>query len=142
MKFGVMMFPTDYSIGPGELAAAAEERGFESIFFPEHTHIPTSRLSPWPGGGELPREYSHSLDLFVALTAAATATDRIKIGTGVCLVIERDPITLAKEVASVDLVSGGGCCSGLGAVGIERKWRTTGPTLSAGGKSCANASRQ
>ncbi len=114
MEFGVFMFPTDYSIGPAELARAAEERGFESIFFPEHTHIPACRRTPWPGGDELPRQYSHSLDLFVALTAAAVVTERIKVGSGVCLVIERDPITLAKEVASVDLVSRGRLLFGIG----------------------------
>lgn len=115
MKFGITMFPTDYSIGPAELARAAEERGFESLFFPEHTHIPTSRRTPWPGGAELPREYSHTLDPFVALGAAATATEHLLIGTGVCLVIERDPITLAKEVASLDLISGGRFLFGIGA---------------------------
>jgi len=114
MKFGVTIFPTDYSIGPAELAKAAEERGFESLFFPEHTHIPTSRRTPWPGGAELPREYSHTLDPFVALSAAATATEHILIGTGVCLVIERDPITLAKEVATMDLISGGRFLFGIG----------------------------
>jgi len=115
MKFGVTMFPTDYSIGPAELARATEERGFESLFFPEHTHIPTSRRTPWPAGTELPREYSHTLDPFVALSAAATATEHLLIGTGVCLVIERDPITLAKEVASLDLISGGRFLFGIGA---------------------------
>jgi probable F420-dependent oxidoreductase len=115
MKFGVTMFPTDYSIGPAELAKAAEERGFESLFFPEHTHIPTSRRSPWPGGGELPMEYSHTLDPFVALSAAATATEHLLIGTGVCLVIERDTITLAKEVASLDFISHGRLLFGIGA---------------------------
>ncbi len=114
MKFGVTMFPTEYSIGPAELARAVEERGFESLLFPEHTHIPTSRRSPWPGGPELPKEYSHTLDLFVALGAAATVTQRILIGTGVCLVIERDPITLAKEVASLDFISGGRFLFGIG----------------------------
>ena len=115
MKFGVTIFPTDYSIGPAELARAAEERGFESLFFPEHTHIPTSRRTPWPGGGELPMEYSHSLDPFVALSAAATATEHLLVGTGVCLVIERDPITLAKEVASLDFISRGRLLFGIGA---------------------------
>ena len=115
MKFGVTIFPTDYSIGPAELAKAAEERGFESLFFPEHTHIPTSRRTPWPGGGELPLEYSHSLDPFVALSAAATATEHLLIGTGVCLVIERDTITLAKEVASLDFISRGRLLFGIGA---------------------------
>jgi probable F420-dependent oxidoreductase len=111
---GVMMFPTDYAIGPAELAKAVEERGLDSLFFPEHTHIPTSRRSPWPGGGDLPLEYSHTLDQFVALTAAAVVTKRIKLGTGICLVIERDPIMLAKEVASLDFLSGGRVILGIG----------------------------
>ena len=107
MKFGVYIFATDYSIGVIDLAKALEERGFESLFLPEHTHIPASRLSPWPAGGELPREYSHTLDPFVALSAAAAVTTRLQLGLGVCLVIERDPIVLAKEVASLDHISGG-----------------------------------
>ena len=114
MQFGVSMFPTRYSIGPAELARAVEERGFESLFFPEHTHIPTSRRSPWPGGADLPPEYRETLDPFVALTAAATVTDRLLLGTGVCLVVERDPITLAKEVATLDLLSGGRFLFGIG----------------------------
>ena len=114
MKFGVTMFPTDYSISPIELASAVEERRFESLFFPEHTHIPTSRRTPWPGGAELPREYSHTLDLFVALAAAATATEHLLIGTGICLVVERDPITLAKEVASLDYICRGRFLFGIG----------------------------
>ncbi len=114
MKYGVTMFPTDYSIGPAELARAVEDRGFESLFFPEHTHIPASRRTPWPAGAELPKEYSHTLDPFVALTAAAMATERLLVGTGICLVIERDPITLAKEVASLDLVSKGRFLFGIG----------------------------
>jgi probable F420-dependent oxidoreductase len=114
MKFGVYMFPTDYAIGPVELGKAAEELGFESLFFPEHTHIPTSRRTPFPGGGELPTEYSHTLDPFVALGAVAAATERIRLGTGICLVIEHDPITLAKEVASLDFVSGGRVLFGIG----------------------------
>ncbi len=115
MKFGTFMFPTDYSIGPGELAKEAEDRGFESVFFPEHTHIPTSRETDYPGGGDLPKQYFDTLDLFVALTAAAVATTTIKIGSGICLVIERDPIVLAKEVASVDHISGGRLLFGIGA---------------------------
>ncbi len=114
MQFGVFMFPTDFSIGPAELARAVEERGFDSLLFPEHTHSPASRLSAWPGGGELPQEYSHVLDPFVALTVAAAATTRLRLGTGICLVIERDPIVLAKEVASVDVVSGGRFLFGIG----------------------------
>ena len=114
MQFGVFMFPTDYSIGIVELGRAAEDHGFESLFVPEHTHIPASRRSPYPAGGELPQEYSHTLDPFVALAAVAAATSRLKLGTGICLVIERDPITLAKEVASLDLVSGGRFLFGIG----------------------------
>ncbi len=114
MKFGITMSPTDYTIGPAELARAVEERGFESLLFPEHTHIPTSRRTPWPGGAELPRYYSQTLDPFVALGPAAAATERLRIGTGICLVIERDPITLAKEVASVDFISGGRFLFGIG----------------------------
>ena len=114
MKFGVYMFPTDYAIDPVSLGRAVEGHGFESLFVPEHTHIPTSRRSPFPGGGELPTEYSHTLDPFVALGAVAAATERLMLGTGICLVIERDPITLAKEVASLDFISGGRVLFGIG----------------------------
>ena len=101
MKFGIYIFPTDFSAGPAEIGRAVEERGFESLFFPEHTHIPASRKTPFPGGGDLPPEYSHCLDPFVALTAAAAVTTTLKVGTGICLVIERDPITLAKAIEPV-----------------------------------------
>lgn len=114
MKFGVQMFPTDYAMPVHELGKAAEDLGFESIFLPEHTHIPASRKSPWPGGPELPKEYSHTLDPFVALGAIAAVTKTIKVGTGICLVVERDPITLAKEVASLDHLSGGRMLFGIG----------------------------
>ena len=114
MKFGISMFPTDYSISPSELAHAMEERGFDALIFPEHTHIPSSRATAFPSGGELPKQYSHSLDPFVAMGAAFTATTKLKIGPGVCLVIERDPITLAKEVASADHISGGRVLFGIG----------------------------
>ncbi|HWM99574.1 MAG TPA: LLM class flavin-dependent oxidoreductase, partial [Streptosporangiaceae bacterium] len=93
----------------------AEQRGHESLFFPEHTHIPASRQTPWPGGRPLPRRYAHTFDLFVAVTAALAATSRLRVGSGVCLVIERDPITTAKEVASVDYLSGGRFEFGVGA---------------------------
>ena len=114
MHYGVSMFPTRYSIGPAELARAVEERGFESLFFPEHTHIPTSRLSPWPGGADLPNEYRETFDPFLALTAAAAVTERLLLGTGICLVVERDPIITAKEVATLDLLSGGRFLFGVG----------------------------
>ena len=114
MKYGCYIFATDYSIRPDELARALEDRGFESFWVPEHTHIPASRQSPWPGGAPLPREYWHTLDPFVALGAAAAVTSRIKLGTGICLVIERDPITLAKEVASLDWLSRGRVLFGVG----------------------------
>ena len=115
MDHGVALFPTDYSIQPVELARLAEERGFESLWFTEHTHIPVSRDTPYPGGGELPREYSHSYDTFTALAFAAAATERIKLGTGVCLVTEHDPIVLAKQAASLDRLSGGRFQFGVGA---------------------------
>jgi probable F420-dependent oxidoreductase len=115
MKIGVYMFPTEYAINVVELGRALEERAFESLFVPEHTHIPTSRRSPWPGGDDLPEEYKHTLDPFVALAAVAAATERLLIGTGICLVVERDPITTAKEVASLDLLSGGRFLFGIGA---------------------------
>ncbi|MCA9821594.1 MAG: LLM class flavin-dependent oxidoreductase, partial [Dehalococcoidia bacterium] len=114
MKFGVQMFPTDYAIQPIELAKAVEDKGFESLFFPEHTHIPASRKTPWPGGAELPNQYRHTHDPFVALGAAAAVTSRIMLGTGICLVIQRDPITLAKEVASLDFISNGRFIFGIG----------------------------
>lgn len=115
MKIGLYMFATEYAIRVDELAREAEDRGFESLWLPEHTHIPASRRSPWPGGAELPKEYSHTLDLFVALTAAAASTTTLKVGSGVCLVIQRDPIITAKEVASVDLLSNGRVQFGIGA---------------------------
>ena len=115
MELGIAMFPTDYAVDPIELARMVEQRGFESLFFPEHTHIPVSRATPYPAGGELPREYSHTYDPFVALGAAAAATERLKLGTGICLVVERDPITTAKEVASIDRLSGGRFLFGVGA---------------------------
>jgi probable F420-dependent oxidoreductase len=108
------MWPTDYSASPVDIAVAAEERGFESIWFPDHTHIPVSRITPYPDGGELPGQYPHLLDPIVALAAVASATSRIRIGTAVCLVVERDPIALAKEVATVDLLSGGRFEFGVG----------------------------
>jgi probable F420-dependent oxidoreductase len=114
MKLGVSIFATDESIRIDELARAAEERGFESLFLPEHTHIPKSRKSPWPGGPNLPRADWHTLDLFVALATAAAVTTRLKLGTGICLLIQRDPITTAKAVASLDFLSRGRVLFGIG----------------------------
>jgi probable F420-dependent oxidoreductase len=115
MKLGFYYFATDYSMPIVEVAQALEERGFESLFLPEHTHIPVSRRSPWSGGAELPKRYSHTLDPFVSLGAAAAATRTLRLGTGICLLTERDPIVTAKEVATLDLISGGRFEFGLGA---------------------------
>ena len=115
MKIGVCMFATDYAIRIDELARAAEDRGFESLFVPEHTHIPVSRRTPFPAGGPLPKEYSHTFDPFVSLMAAAAATKKIRVGTGICLIIERDTVVTAKEVASLDVLSGGRFELGVGA---------------------------
>jgi probable F420-dependent oxidoreductase len=114
MRIGVTMFATDYAIPPHELAAEAEARGFESVWFPEHSHIPTSRKSPWPGGAELPKWYCDTYDPFIAMAAAAVVTKTIKLGTGVCLVVQRDPIHTAKEVATVDRLSNGRLLFGVG----------------------------
>ena len=115
MDFGVGFFPTHDALDPASLARLVEERGHESLLFPDHTHIPADRTTPYPAGGELPRKYIHSYDVFVASTAAATATTRLRVGSGICLVIERDPIVTAKEVASIDRLSGGRFDFGVGA---------------------------
>ena len=114
MHIGVCIFATDYAIRIDELAREVEARGFESLFVPEHTHIPVSRRTAFPGGGELPREYSHTFDPFVSLMAAAAVTTKLRIGTGICLLIERDTITTAKAVASLDALSGGRFEFGIG----------------------------
>ncbi|HJU20339.1 MAG TPA: LLM class F420-dependent oxidoreductase [Stellaceae bacterium] len=114
MDFGASMFFTDYSMTPGELARALEARGFESVWAPEHSHIPSTRLTPPAGGGELEKRYYDVMDPFVTLTAAAAATKTLKIATGVCLIIQRDTIQTAKLVASIDQVSGGRFVFGIG----------------------------
>jgi probable F420-dependent oxidoreductase len=114
MHIGLTIFPTEHSIQPPELAIEAEARGFESLWLPEHSHIPTSRKSPWPGGPELPKYYYESYDPFVSLGAAAAVTKKIKLATGICLVVERDPIHTAKEVSTVDRLSGGRFIFGVG----------------------------
>jgi probable F420-dependent oxidoreductase len=113
MNFGIAIFPTDLSIGVAELVREVEDRGFESFWVPEHTHIPVSRRTPYPGG-ELPEMYKRTLDPFVALTVAAENSSRLLLGFGIVLVVERDPIITAKEVASLDLVSGGRVIFGIG----------------------------
>jgi probable F420-dependent oxidoreductase len=115
MEFGIGYFPTPDAVSPGAFARLVEQRGHESLFFAEHSHIPASRASPYPGGGELPRKYIHCYDLFVALTHAAAATSKLRVGSGICLVIQRDPIHTAKGVASIDHLSGGRFEFGVGA---------------------------
>jgi probable F420-dependent oxidoreductase len=114
MQIGAAMFFTDYSMAPAELGRALEERGFESVWAPEHSHIPLSRRSPFPSGGELPKQYYDVMDPFVTLSAAAAVTKKLKVGTGVCLVIQRDTIQTAKAVASLDQVSAGRFLFGIG----------------------------
>ena len=114
MRIGLCYFPTDYGIDIRELARASEERGFDSLLLPEHTHIPVSRRTPFPGGGELPKCYSHTDDPFVALSFAASVTSKILLGTGICLVPQRDPIVTAKCVASLDRLSNGRFIFGIG----------------------------
>jgi probable F420-dependent oxidoreductase len=126
MDFGVAIFSTDETIAPDEVARMAEERGFESIFFPEHTHIPTSRRTPYPAGEPLPREYYRLFDPFVAMTAAAAATSTIKVGTGICLVAQHDPIATAKSVASIDFLSNGRVLFGVGAGWNEEEMESHG----------------
>jgi len=113
-SFGVFTFATDYSLDPARLAREVEDRGFESLFLPEHSHIPASRDTPYPGGGELPKEYSHTHDLFVALTAAAAATTTLKLASGICLITEHHPVRLAKAIASLDQLSKGRVILGVG----------------------------
>jgi len=114
VKFGVAIFPTNYAISMTELAPAAEQLGFESLWVAEHSHIPTSRQSPWPGGADLPKHYWHTMDPSVALTAAAIASKTIRVATGICLLVERDPIHTAKETASLDTISSGRFIFGIG----------------------------
>jgi probable F420-dependent oxidoreductase len=115
VDFGISYFPTDEAVEPALLGQMAEERGFESVFVTEHTHIPASRDTPYPAGGELPREYFRIYDPFVSLATIAASTERIKVGTAICLLVERDPIETAKEVASLDRLSGGRMIFGVGA---------------------------
>ena len=113
--FGALIFPADYAIPPAEVAKLVEDRGFDSLFFPEHTHIPKSRLSPWPGGAELPKQYWHLHDPLIGLAMAAQATSHLLLGTGVMLITERDPILMAKQLATLDFLSNGRLLLGIGA---------------------------
>ena len=115
MRYGLSMFPTDYSISPADLGIAMEARGFESDWAPEHSHIPVSRKSPWPGGAELPKAYYDVMDPFVALAAMSSVTKKLKLATGICLVVQRDPIQTAKEICTLDTLSGGRFLFGVGA---------------------------
>ncbi len=115
LQFGIAMFPTDYAIDPVALGRLAEERGFESLWFPEHTHIPASRETPFIYDEPMPDHYRRVYDPFVAMASAATATERLRVGTGVCLLIERDPIVTAKQAACIDQLSGGRLIFGVGA---------------------------
>ncbi|MCA1222552.1 LLM class F420-dependent oxidoreductase [Streptomyces sp. 8L] len=120
MKYGISTFITDQGIGPVALGRALEERGFDMLLIAEHSHIPAERRTPYPGGGDLPAKYYRTLDPFVALTAVAVATERLLVGTGIALLVQRDPIHTAKEVASLDVVSGGRAVFGVG-VGWNRE---------------------
>src|SRR5688500_9525530 len=128
MNYGVAIFFTDYSIGPGEIGTALEEPGVESLWAPEHSHIPLTRKSPYPQGGELPKKYYDVMDPFVTLSAAAAATKKLKVGTGICLVVQRDPIQTAKSVASLDQVSKGRVLFGIGAGWNEDEMANHGTT--------------
>jgi len=115
MRYGVTMFMTDQTMPPVDLARAIEERGLHSLYVPEHTHIPTSRLTPPPtGDAELRDEYKRTLDPLVALAMCCAATERLIVGTGVCLVAQRDPIVTAKAIATLDHMSGGRFVLGMG----------------------------
>ena len=141
MHIGGAMFFTDYSMSPTELARALEERGFDSLWVPEHSHIPLTRKSPFPGGGDLPKKYYDVMDPFVVLGAAATVTKTLLLGTGICLIAQRDPIQTAKQVASIDQISGGRSCSVSATAGTRTRWPTTAPLSRAATSWRANVSR-
>lgn len=126
MKIGIFTAVTDESLGPADLARAVEDRGFESLFVAEHTHIPATVTTPFPGGDEIPHDYYRNLDPFISLAFAAAATRQLRIGTAVTLVVQRDPITLAKEVASLDLASGGRLELGVGVGWLREEMRNHG----------------
>ena len=114
MRIAVTIFLTDETITPTRLARELEDRGFAGLYLPEHTHIPVERTTPYPAGGDLPPEYGRTLDPFVALGEAAAVTERLGLGTGITLVAQHDPIALAKQIATLDHLSGGRFTLGLG----------------------------
>lgn len=138
MLFGASIFVTEYSISPDELAREMEQRGFESLWVPEHTHIPASRRTPYPAGGDLPKEYWHTYDPFLSLTTAAAATTRLRLATGICLLIERDPIVTAKEVATLDRLSNGRFIFGIGGGWNAEEMENHGTDFKNAGASCVN----
>ena len=129
VRIGVLTFVTDEGIGPVELGVGLEERGFESLFLAEHSHIPVDAQTPYPLGGPIPRKYYRPLDPFVALTAAAVATEKLVVGTGIALIAQRDPILTAKEVTSLDLISNGRFRFGVASVGCAKRSPTTASIL-------------
>jgi alkanesulfonate monooxygenase SsuD/methylene tetrahydromethanopterin reductase-like flavin-dependent oxidoreductase (luciferase family) len=141
MQFGASIFFTDYSISPAQLAVALEERGFDSLWAAEHSHIPVPRRTPAPGGGELAKRYYDVMDPFVTLTAAAAATKELKLATGICLVIQRDTIQTAKLVASIESRAGVSC-SASAAAGTPKRSKITGPSSQAASRRCASRSRR
>lgn len=135
LSVGAIIMPTDYGAAPQDVARVLEDHGFESLFIPEHTHIPWSRTSPFPLSGALPQPYWRNLDPFIVMGVALAATERLVLGTGVCLIAQRDPILTAKTVATLDHLSGGRVELGVGAgwnveemrnhgVDPDRRWRT------------------
>ena len=142
MDIGASIFFTEYSISPAELGTAIEDRGFDSLWVAEHSHIPVTRRFNVPSGGELERQYYDVMDPFVTLSAAAAATRRLKLATGVCLVIQRDTIQTAKLVASLDQVSGDGSSSASAAAGTLRRWKTTVRSTRLVSRKCASRSRR
>ena len=142
MEIGAAIFFTDYSMEPTALAVALEERGFDSLWVAEHSHIPVPRRFSLPGGTELTKQYYDVMDPFVTLSAAAAVTTRLKLATGVCLVIQRDTIQTAKLVASLDQVSKGRFCSASAAAGMPRRWKTTAPSTRPARRRCASRSRR
>ena len=142
MKIGAVMFFTADSMQPAPLARLLEERGFESLWVPEHTHIPSSRKTPYPAGGPLIRPYYDIMDPFLVLNTAATVTTKLKVGTGIALLTQRDPIVTAKVVSTIDQLSRAASCSASATAGTRTRSRTTAPPSRAATSSRASAWRR